>query len=70
MTDITRHERTRRRPIVLSEDATSRAIREIEAEHLVDIRVHLREADIWERWEAIVGICVLAAAVLVAALLN
>lgn len=48
MTDVTRHERARRR-VVLSEDATSRAIREIEAEHLVYVRAHRREAGIGKR---------------------
>lgn len=69
MTDLAKHERARRRPDVLSEDATSRAIREIEAEHLVYVRADRPEAGIWNRWEAIVGICALAAAVLIAALL-
>lgn len=69
MKDLTRHERARRRPVSLSEDATSRAIREVEAEHSVYVRAQ-PETGIWKRWEAIVGICALAAAVLVAALLN
>lgn len=49
MTDVTRHERARRRPVVLSEDATSRAIREIEAEHSIYVRAHQPEAGIWKR---------------------
>jgi hypothetical protein len=70
MTDFTPRERTRRRPVALSEDATSRAIREIEAEHLDNVRTGWREAAIWTGWEAIVGMCVVGAAALVAVFLN
>lgn len=70
MTDFTRHERARRRPVVLSEDATWRAIREIEAEYSIGVRAHRPEAGMWKRWQAMVGMCALAAAVLIAALLN
>jgi hypothetical protein len=44
MTDVTRHERARRRPVVLSEEATSRAIREIEAEHSIYVEMKQRFA--------------------------
>jgi hypothetical protein len=49
MTDFTGHARARRRPVVLSEDATSRAIREIEAEYSICVRTHRPDAGIWKR---------------------
>lgn len=69
MSDLSQHQRARRRR-PLSEDATSRAIREIEAEHLVNVRARPPEVAIWDRWEAIVGISAIAAAALIAVLLS
>jgi hypothetical protein len=69
MTDFIRHERARR-PVAPLEDATARAIRELEAEHSAYIRTCSHKSEIWKRWEAIVGACALVAAVLVAALLT